>query len=1048
MTDRTDEPVVAQDWRLVPAAMAVWLATMTGLLLGWWWAAAGGVAAVVAGLVVFARSRGRPARQRWWRLGVAWSLLVCGLLVGVGGTLRLREAAEDPLRPLATSGASGVFRVEVTERPRPVFSAGFGGQQSGVRSVLLPGRVRGAVVAGRAVDSSGAVLVLAPVDRWATLLPGQEVTTAAVLAPAKPGALTAAVLRVRGPPGDASQAAMWQRIAQTLRSGLRDASAVLDPEPAGLLPGLVVGDTDTLSRQVVAEFQTAGLSHLLAVSGANLAIVCVAVLLLLRAMRIGPRGSAAGAMLALIGFVILAGPEPSVLRAGVMGAVGLLALAVGRERAALPALGVAVVILVLWDPAMAVSVGFALSVLATGGLVLIAPRWADRLAARGVPRGVAEALAVPAAAHLVTAPVVAGMSGQVSVVAVVANLLAAPVVAPATVLGVLAALAAPVLPWLAELFVRIAGPEADWLIFVGRQAAGVPGAAIGWPSGWWGGLLLAGCALVLVAALRHRRLRVLVGVVLIGLLIVVIPVRVIAPGWPPPGWAMVACDVGQGDALVLATGEAGRAVVVDTGPEVGPVAACLDRLDVSRVPLVVLSHLHADHVGGLDAVLDDDRAVGAVGLSPARVPAWAWEEVRRKSERAGVPVVQLEAGRRLAWPGLSIEVLAPDATDVMPAEEAEGTEINNASLVLRAATTAGRVLLSGDVELSAQARLLGARVDLSADVVKVPHHGSRYTTPELFAAIRARIAVISVGSRNRYGHPSPLTLRALQGTGALVLRTDTGGDTAIVPSDAGPRAITRGPARAPPGRSLSAVLDLAGPVLGRTLASLVCVQEPAQSRHGCRPAQRAGRHPDRTCSVRQVHRDRRLGSTGGHDHRTVVCDGDAERAVEPAGGAQAATGLDDPAAADHPERPARHTAAGRRPAGAARLRPARDAPVHLQRAGDRRRTVICAAPRAAVAGPTGAQRSAGLPSVHIGRWCFGVRGVPARCGRRGRNRRHRARHDVGSGCAGLHAQPAVQSALTCLSRPMRRGPRRPTAARWPAGRSCPAPRPGSSDRRR
>ena len=324
-------------------------------------------------------------------------------------------------------------------------------------------------------------------------------------------------------------------------------------------------------------------------------------------------------MVALVGFVILAGPEPSVLRAGVMGAVGLLALAIGRERAALPALGTAVVALVLWDPAMAVSFGFALSVLATAGLVLLAPRWADRLAARGVPRGLAEALAVPAAAHLVTAPVVAGMAGQVSLVSVVANLLAAPVVAPATVLGVLAALVAPVWPWFAELLVRVAGPEADWLILVARHAARVPGAVIGWPSGWWGGLLLVACVLLLVAALRRRRLRVLVGVALAGLLVVLIPIRVIAPGWPPPGWVMVACDVGQGDGLVLATAEPGRAVVVDTGPEPGPMTACLDRLDVSRVPLVVLSHLHADHVGGLDAVLAD-HAVGAVAVGPAREP--------------------------------------------------------------------------------------------------------------------------------------------------------------------------------------------------------------------------------------------------------------------------------------------------------------------------------------------------------------------------------------------------------------------------------------------
>jgi competence protein ComEC len=572
---------------------------------------------------------------------------------------------------------------------------------------------------------------------------------------------------------------------------------VLDPEPRGLVPALIVGDTDDLSPRVIDEFQAAGLAHVLAVSGTNVAIVCVAVLLLLRVLRCGPRAAAAGATVALVGFVVLAGPEPSVLRAGVMGAVGLLALAVGRQRAALPALGVAVIVLVLWDPAMAVSIGFALSVLATAALVLVAPRWAEQLADRGVPRGLAEALAVPAAAHLVTAPVVAGFAGQVSVVAIVANLLVAPVVAPATVLGVLAAVVAPVAPWLAELLVRLAGPEADWLIFVARRGAEVPGAVIAWPSGWLGGLLLAACVALLVVALRRRRFRVLVAVALTGLLVVVIPVRVIAPGWPPDGWVMVACDVGQGDAIVLSTGEVGRAVVIDTGPEVAPLAACLDRLDVSRVPLVVLTHLHADHIGGLDAVLDD-CVVGAVGVSRARVPGWAWQEVQRKARDAGVPVVQLTAGQRLAWAGLAMDVLAPEDKEVMPAAESDGTEINNASVVLRAVTPAGRVLLSGDVELAAQARLLDEHVDLSADVIKVPHHGSRYTSPELFAAVRPRIAVVSVGASNKYGHPSPLTMRLLSRMGTLVLRTDTEGDTAIVPGAAGPRAVTRGASRSPP----------------------------------------------------------------------------------------------------------------------------------------------------------------------------------------------------------------------------------------------------------
>lgn len=589
-------------------------------------------------------------------------------------------------------------------------------------------------------------------------------------------------------------APVWQRVAEGMRAGLRRAAGVLSPESAGLLPALVVGDTSVLPHRVVEEFRAAGMAHLLAVSGANLAIVGVATLLLLRMMRLGPRLCAAGAGVTLLGFVVLAGPEPSVLRAAVMGGVGLLALVIGRERAALPALATSVIVLVLHDPTMATNIGFALSVLATGALVLLATRWSRSMADRGVPRMVAEAVAVPAAAHLATAPVVAGMSGQVSLVAVGANLLAAPMVAPATVLGLLAALVAGPFPWLAEFFVWLAGPELYWMIQVGRHAAAIPGAALEWPAGWWGGALLAVVLATGVVLLRHRRLRVLAVAAVAGLVVVLVPIRVLAPGWPPSGWSSVACDVGQGDAIVLATAEPGRAVLVDTGPDPGAIAGCLNRLGVSRIPLVILTHLHADHVGGLSSVLDE-HTIGAVAVGSGRLPGWAWRQVRSEAERSDVPVVWLTVGQRLEWPGLTIEVLGPGYADTRREGEATGTEINNASLVLRATTGSGRILLTGDVELAAQTDLLDAKLDLSADILKVPHHGSRYIVPEFLDAVRPRVAMISVGAGNRYGHPNPTTLGRLVAGGATVLRTDQDGDVAV----AGDMSVVRrGDPRGPP----------------------------------------------------------------------------------------------------------------------------------------------------------------------------------------------------------------------------------------------------------
>lgn len=783
------------DLRLVPAAVTTWLAALTGLTWGWQACAVVGALGAAVALAVAWRGLREDGGAAARRLSTAGALFACGLLAVGPLSARLHTAVHDPLRDAAADGAQVTLRVEVAERPRPLRAEGYAGQQGGVRSVLVSADVIGATVRGHAVASSGRVLLIAPAADWSRVLPGQHATARGSLAPARSAELTVAVMYVRGPPAAVSVASWWQRSAESLRAALRDVAGVLGEDQAGLLPGLVVGDTSALPVRVEEEFLDAGLSHLMAVSGANVAIVCGAVLLLARGLRAGPRLSAVLAGAVLVGFVVLVGYEPSVLRAGVMGAVGLLALVLGRRRSAVPALAAAVCLLVAFDPAMATSMGFALSVVATAGLVFLAPRWTEAMARRRVPVGVAEALAVPVAAFLATAPVIAGMAGEISVVSVVANLVAAPVVAPITVLGVLAAALS--LPWpaAAEVLVHVTGPGLSWLVFVAREASGVPGAVLPWPPGWWGGLLAAGVVALVVVALRYRTARVALAVALASVLVVAVPTQVVARGWPPDGWAVVACDVGQGDGLVLSTGEEGRAVVVDTGPEPGVLDRCLDRLGIERVPLVVLSHLHADHVGGLASVFEG-RAVGAVAVGAGRTPAWAWREVVEEAAAHGVPLVELHVGQRLDWPSLTLHVLGPHyVAPVQVGEEEEGTGINNTSVVLRADTPAGRVLLTGDVELTAQGDLLSSGADVRAEILKVPHHGSRFTLPRFLAAVGPRVALVSVGADNTYGHPNPTTLRTLSQGGALVARTDTSGDTAVVAGEQGPVVVRRGPGR-------------------------------------------------------------------------------------------------------------------------------------------------------------------------------------------------------------------------------------------------------------
>ncbi|OLT20392.1 hypothetical protein BJF78_09885 [Pseudonocardia sp. CNS-139] len=371
-------------------------------------------------------------------------------------------------------------------------------------------------------------------------------------------------------------------------------------------------------------------------------------LALLRVLRADPRLAAWLSAAAVAGFVVLARPSPSVVRAAAMAAVVLLALAMGRGRSAVPALATAVLALLLADPALAVDPGFALSVLATAALVLVAPGWVAALRRRRVPAWAAEALAVPAAAFLATAPLVAALNGEVNPVAVVANLLAVPAVAPATVLGVLAAVVSPVWMPPAQACAWLAGLPVGWLVVVADRSAAVPGSVLPWPDGLPGAALLAGVVLALLAMGRSPRSRAMLLAVALGLALVLVPTRVVRPGWPPTGWTVVACDVGQGDALVLATGRPGWVVLVDAGPEDGPVDACLDRLGVQGLAMVVLSHLHADHFGGLAGALRD-RPVSAVAVGPLREPRWALAAVAAAAAAAGPRWSR--SGRGNGWSG-------------------------------------------------------------------------------------------------------------------------------------------------------------------------------------------------------------------------------------------------------------------------------------------------------------------------------------------------------------------------------------------------------------
>ncbi|MGY1803855.1 ComEC/Rec2 family competence protein [Blastococcus sp. SYSU D00922] len=760
------------DLRLVPVAAAIWVTTLAAPLvapstLAWTCVAACLLAALVG------RSRGTAAGVL---LALLAGLAVSSATTGVRGVAR--EAS--PLRAAAEAERTAWVVLELDGDPHVLRSPG---QQRVVADATVTRLVERDVTH----HLNEEVVLFGPADDWRDLLPGQAARVRVGFSSPEEGDTAVAVLSARGPPVPVGEPGRLQRTAGSLREGLAaSARRVLDPLPAGLLPGLVVGDTAAMDPVLEDDFRRAGLSHLTAVSGANVAIVLAGVLRPLRRRAVDRRVQAVVAGLALIGFVVLARPSPSVLRAAAMGAVTLLALASGRSRAAVPALGGAVCVLLLLDPGLARDPGFALSVTATAGIVLLAPGWSRRLRERGCSSLLADAVAVSAAAGVVTAPIVAGLSGTVSLVSLPANLLAAPAVPAATVLGLLAAVVGVPLPLLADGLVWLAGWPTRWLVLVAQRAAAVPDGSAGWPAGTTGAVLLTALLLAAGWALwRFRRLRPLALAALVGLLVVGWPVRQVVRGWPPPDTVAVACDVGQGDAFVLPVGD-GAGVLVDAGPDVGAVDRCLDRLGISALPLVLISHLDADHVGGLAGALGG-REVGVVAtgtLSPADDRAQAFEALVRQS---GGQRTVLVPGDRTTAGQVAVEVLAP-----APGRVTAAAEPNDLSLVVRTEVRGLRILFTGDLGAEAEARLVSDGTDLRADVLKVPHHGSGDADPGFLAASGARVGIISVGADNTYGHPTSRLLDWLRGVGMRVHRTDREGDLAVVGSGEGWGIAARG----------------------------------------------------------------------------------------------------------------------------------------------------------------------------------------------------------------------------------------------------------------
>jgi len=748
-------PHVNADLRAPVLGAVAWMAALLALGLPVW--ASGGF------LVALGCLAGRR-RRRGLLVGTQIGWLVAAAAVTASALLQVASVAVTPVQQLAEQRAS--VHAVVVVRSDPV--AGRGGRVSYLhfRATLLEVSGR-----GRHVRLRAPVVVIADAG-WAGVRLDSRLRVSGRL-DRSDGPDLAAVLIARGPPEVLSRPGPVLAAVDRVRAGIRDAVAARPADQRALVPALVDGDDGGLGDDVAADFRTAGLTHLLAVSGTNLTLIVGFVLIVARWCGVRARGLLVVGLLGVVGFVLLARTEPSVLRAAVMGSVALVGMGLrGRERG-LRALGVAVVALLLVDPWLARSLGFALSVCATAGILVFGPPWRDALM-RWLPRWVAEAVAVPLAAQLACTPMVAAISGQVSLVAVGANLAVAWAVGPATVLGLLGGLLALLWSPLGRLVALPSAWCAGWIIAVARWSAGLPVASLAWGSGWLPiALLSGGCAVIaLVLGTMLARRTMVLG--FSGLLAVVLLVPLPTPGWPPAGWVLVACDIGQGDGLVLNLGRH-SAVVVDAGPDPHLMDACLRRLGIRRVPLVVISHFHADHVDGLSGVLHG-RQVGEIATSPVADPDGGTRLVRSLARRAGVPVRVVQYGETTTIGPLRWQVLGPVRLEYPDSESVP----NDASVVMLVEVRGARLLLMGDEERPSQADLRRTTTDLRADVLKVAHHGSSKQDEELIDALGARLAVISVGVDNDYGHPAPSTLRLLERAGLQVRRTDLDGDVAVV----------------------------------------------------------------------------------------------------------------------------------------------------------------------------------------------------------------------------------------------------------------------------
>lgn len=774
--------VCTTDLRLLPTATATWILAVVGITAGAWRATAVGALVVGAVIAILAVPVMRGTARRLAAHLVLFALVGCLLLPALhrhDAAVAVFEQAEQESKVLHITAT-------VTGEPRQHSRT----ELWATEQMMMPVRTMGGVMrsGSTTLHLPARLPVLVTVDAAALPRSFRDGDTVQLRGRARvDGSRIVLAARRITPLPDRGPLGALRDLRQHVRAVARRATEHLPGDEAALVRGMTTGDTHGLSARSEEIMQRGGITHLVAVSGANIALVVGAVLvpLLLLGVRRRPRILAAAAAMSV--YVWLVGDEPSVQRAATMAAPMLAARFMGVRASPVAALAMTVAVWSVLDPVTSTSVGFLLSALATAAILIAAPpaaRILVEMTGERISTSVALLVTVPLLAQAVCTPVLILLEPEISIWAVPVNIAVAPFIGPGTVLGLLGLAAG--LAWLpaAQLLCTIAGGSSHLVLMIAGAADALPGSRIPVPAGATGALIAAVVILLAAGACVLRRLR-MVRFAAAALLVAVLAPTLVGrlPGLGIPDWQVAACDVGQGDAVLVRPAGGGATVLIDTGPDPAALTACLHRLGVTRIDLLVLTHPHADHVGGAPALTGD--------LTPAEQWICPLEAARDASAIAAGPA-PIPAVTGTAWSrdGVGISVLWPPSAEA--AEQAsrreqgngEGDAANDCSVTVSVTWSSGaRMIALGDLEPAAQ-RELSALQPGPADVVKVAHHGSRRQHAALYEQLAPRTALVTVGAENTFGHPTAAALDMLHGLGARVIRTDEHG-TVVLDIDQG-----------------------------------------------------------------------------------------------------------------------------------------------------------------------------------------------------------------------------------------------------------------------